>query len=893
MTLVPNVKTMNGLSIYLKNNNKFYNSKNKQISGTTLVKKNNHTFKLSEAIQAKNHEKTNLTHQGYPVYKKNNTYFLLHLGKLTKLSPFVNFKKPNGNLHHLYPNTYEKYFKKTEYTSPNGAPIYFKVPTKTYYRVASGKLQQIVKTTLVTKNGVTKPLSQWMVPPTGIPPGYVNTGFKSEEGFPIIKHGTIYYAYKGNGKLAVKFKGKAKFMTTHAAQGAPAAPAAVVLPSGAKNTGSKSTNGYPIVQLANSYYVYKNGHLLLKFKGKANFMKKTVSITTLVPVIEPGPDFIKSKETIYTEKVKAVADKLKELRSIDNAGQNKNINALCAKSTGMAHSYNMAAAYLNRKNTMYYNYTYVEGFVEGGNWKQSLTVPQFRYAQKKIVLNYNQFLAHQQLLFIYGRDVKSPDDLRISDIMDMKWFEEQDAYIRSLTSRQLFTVFGYTYQGDTYAHAYLDNKLVIDDITIPHYDGTYFPFFFQAREYFKVSKPTLEFDYAETLRLLRVAKNEGKKEVFVSIIQMFINELNEIIQKSPSVSRAFITFRGNKNDRYLSAKKNQTDDIYTTQRFCSATIDGTTALQFSQGHNLQRITILRGSKCLLLFGLTKFPQESEILFPRGSTYRIVNQRAAARSTRYTVQNAGICMTRHSDLVKRLEDVVLYGTVLAEPAVEQVQVPVQVPENIKFVQNRLVRPSTKITGLLSNKGSNGRVYTAVNNGKNTALKIQKKTNRSNVEVAALRKLKAGLVRAYNLQVTPNKLNMLRKIVPRPIQNGNKVSIIQTNYIKGRPLRNFMTGPPLNQALKNKIAQAITNIHKKGVIHGDLHRNNIIIGNNGKVHLIDYGRALVTTKRFKNTKTANEYLKSAAIKKEVKNGKNLYFTKNNTSHYLNGNFLKRLV
>jgi RIO-like serine/threonine protein kinase len=253
------------------------------------------------------------------------------------------------------------------------------------------------------------------------------------------------------------------------------------------------------------------------------------------------------------------------------------------------------------------------------------------------------------------------------------------------------------------------------------------------------------------------------------------------------------------------------------------------------------------------------------------------------------------VTRHSDIVKRLEDVVLYGTVLAEPAVEQVQVPVQVPatENIKFVQNRLVRPSTKITGLLSNKGSNGRVYTAVNNGKNTALKIQKKTNRSNVEVAALRKLKAGLVRAYNLQVTPNKLNMLRKIVPRPIQNGNKVSIIQTNYIKGRPLRNFMTGPPLNQALKNKIAQAITNIHKKGVIHGDLHRNNIIIGNNGKVHLIDYGRALVTTKRFKNTKTANEYLKSAAIKKEVKNGKNLYFTKNNTSHYLNGNFLKRLV
>ena len=794
------------------------------------------------------------------VYHKNGKYYTKLLsGTMVNLPNYTQLTKPNGSkisIKNLKSGANNGY-KKTNLKGVNSTNIYIK-NGKYYKKYPTGEIFNLLPTTIVSKpNGTYVSVNNLMkgagpsAPPAAKAPaagpfvGWTNTGKLSNNGKKVYKSNSGEFMVVKNGKISKTFKGKAKLVkqNTAAAVMASTAPASVGIA--------------PVVAVS------------------------------LVPVIKPGPDHVKAVETKYVNSVTKVAEKLKELHEATGKNNTKNLNNYVAKRG------NMGFAHMNRTNTITYKTTTVSGFQGGGGgWRKSLEKPHFVYNTRKVSLKYTQYLAHKQLLFVYGKNVNSFENVRISDIIDTKWLVAQDKYIRSLSARQIFTMYGYSYNGDSWAHAYLDGRFNFSlfKSAVPGPTSmNYFAFFFQARDYYKINTGDINKDYKAVVDRVSVESDVKNIE---NIMNMFINELNEIIRKAPAVTRTFIVFRGQKDDKYMSGMIGNT---YTAERFCSTSVDGTVSKdRFSTGHTLQRITVLRGSKCLLMFGVTKFDDELEILLPRGSTYQIVKKRANVKSNKSTNL---LNPASYPDYIQNLVDIVLVGTVEDAPVTAPVPVTVIPQTNVNIMQNILKKQpgwgTAKVTGLIG-KGGYGAVYQASNNNLgNMAIKIQKKTNNSNAEVKALKKLKyTGIAPNYYSERLIKASNNVAKLVPRGIAHGNNVSIIMSKMIRGNPLSKWYTGAPIPQNIKNKVKNVVKNMHSKGVIHGDLHKNNIIIGNNGKAYVIDFGKSLTTNKNFKTTNEANNYIKKLTGKTKTSHSKVSWYSDNKRTHFLNGNFLKRM-
>ena len=512
-----------------------------------------------------------------------------------------------------------------------GTSIWKNSKTGKYYKVTNkGKLVKIGNSELVGN----KPLYEIIGK---------NTGKFSAGGLKIYKTNANNLFVVKNGVIKKSFLGKTKIKTLLNKP----VNTTYKIPNGHVNTGQYTKNGMKVYKNAyNQLYIVKNGVIKRTFAGK-----KALETPVLVPIVKPSASHIAATNSAYVEKLKKFSEKLKELRNYEGPNNNQPYKNYVAKQR------NAPIAYMSRTNTMTYKYTTLRGFkattVSSSGWKESLVngPPKFVYDSQKITVPYSQYVLHKQLLFKYGRNVNSMNNVRLSDIIDTKWMVEQDKYIRSLTTRQLFTVFGFSRNGDRWAHAYLDRQFNINRFTFHH--DTYFAMFFQAREYYKINTGSIEQDYEIVCRMI---KAEKRMSAFEAIISMFINELNDIIRKAPAVTRSFITFRGVEDDRYLSGA---IDNTYTTERFCSTSVSGDTGHYFSKGHALQRITILKGSKCLMMFGLSTFQTELEILLPRGSTYRITQKRSNVTNVAGNVQPGTAEYGKH---VNQLVDIVLLGTV---------------------------------------------------------------------------------------------------------------------------------------------------------------------------------------------------------------------------------------
>jgi predicted Ser/Thr protein kinase len=871
--------------------------------------------------------KTNLKAGSLNVYKKNGDYFYKKAlnGQPQKLGQAVKVTKPNGTISHLkllnytkmnlkvfgnrnvyknaagnyyYTNIYStdkphKLTKNTEVTKPNGTkatlaslnagsgqgqyhrlsgmvtrfyPVYYRIEqsgkVRFYYKVTdgphSGNYNNISQTHDIFKDTDTAfahPIKagDYFQQSNNV---YANTGKKSTNGKTVYKHKhTSVLAIKNGNKYVFGFKGK---KAVEKNLGIVKVPKVYVPPAAPKVTAAKAVT-----------------------PAAAPPVVVTVS---LVPVVKPGPDHVKAKVSEFTKAVDKVAKRLKKLQEATGGTNNKNTNYknLCSKGNGMA--------YMKRSNTLHYKYSKISGSLGSSGWKSIIKKPTFTYDTYDFKLSYAQYMAHQQLLFNYGRNVNSFENVRLSDMMDLNWFAAQDKYIRSLGVREIFTISGYSYNGDSWAHAYLDGRFDYNQFrnSVGNLGGTYFAFFFQARDFYKINTGDILKDYDETVARVKTDKdNENIK----SIVHMFINDLNEIIRKSPSVTRAFIVFRGNKDDKYLTGAVNNT---YTTERFCSASVSGTKARDtFSGGHELQRITILKGSKCLLMFGITQVPGEWEILLPRGSTYQVVKKRQNMKSIG---QTANMCSGYQGGAsIRNLTDVVLLGTVENIKAVEAVPVEVQPSTNAHVMQKYIKNWPVTITGVLG-KGGMGVVYQGTNTNlkKNVAIKFQKKSFNSNAEKAALKKL-TGTNIAPKFYRNKNNLianNYLNSLIPK-VKVGNQMSVMQSNLIKGSPLKKWYTGAPIPKDIGNAVKNAVSKMHKQGVIHGNLHSNNIIISNSNKrAYIIDFGKALVTNKSFNTLNNANAVLKMMGKPGPQHYGKNTIITPNGTSHFFNGPFFKRL-
>lgn len=877
--------------IYKKNSNGTYWHKKKNGTLSTfpiefeVTKPDGTLAKLKSLISPKPPSGYTVTNLKYgannvgfkKIYLKNGKYYTkLPSGTMVNLPNYTQLTKPNGskvkisNLAKASGPSAPPAAKSNGYTktnlklkhAPSGANdvIYKKNSNGTFYFKSTWLGGAPTMMEIYPYYSIIKPNGKEVFAgeeyPDQVLKEWKNSGHKSGNGKKVYKHkNTGELMVLKNGKISTTFIGK-KALKAMLGTAGPSAPPKAKAPAKAKTPNVASGSGIaPVVT------------------------------TSLVPVIKPGPDHIKAAETAYANAVKKVADKLKELHEATGGNNSKNFENYKA-AIG-----NMGFVHMNRANTLTYKATTVRGFHGAMGWKSSLAKPKFTFFTRQVKMKYTQYLAHQQLLFLYGKNVNSFENVRMSDIIDTKWLVAQDKYIRTLSSRQLFTMYGYSFKGDSWAHSHLGNYFDINRFKtdLGNLGHQYFAFFFQARDFYKINSGDIDNDY--NLTLDRV-KTESDVNNLKAIMNIFINELNEIIRNAPAVTRTFIVFRGQADDKYLTGV---TGNLYTTERFCSTSVDGDVSReQFSGGHTLQRITLLKGSKCLLMFGETKFANELEILLPRGSTYQIVKKRTNVVSDRSTNFFHPSVTPK---MVKNLVDIVLIGTVEKAPPVEAVPVTVIPQTNVQIMQNIVKKlpgwSLMKVTGLLG-KGGYGAVYQASDpNFDNVAIKIQKKSNNSNAEVKALKKLRAAKMAPTYLNNNNIKAtNNIKKLVPRNLEVGNNVSVLASQMIRGSPLKKWYTGAPIPQNIKNKLANSISKMHNNGVIHGNLHRNNIIIGNNGKAYVIDFGKSLVTNKSFKTLNEANNYLKKLTGKTKVSHSKTSWYSNNKRTHFLDGNFMRRL-
>lgn len=676
-------------------------------------------------------------------------------------------------------------------------------------------------------------------------------------------------------------------------------------------TSHKSNNGKNVYKnIKGQLYVFKNGKWTAQFKGKAKVQKSiataVVQVETEVPDVPTSPSHTKatpadSKFQKLGLLLKAVAKKKAALKK--EPAKNQYQEWIANKNRGIG--------YIQRTNRMMFKTISAPGMgesVQTARWKDNLDKPQFFMRDYDFSISYNAYQFARQLLFHYY-PIKNFSSIQLSGLIDLEWFQRQNKFIRTLSAREIFLMFGYSHNGDTWAHAYLDGRFDMNSFKTGVRNlssGMYFALFFQARDFYKINTGDMKKDYDT---VLTTVKAEVSERSIKAIIEMFITELNALILKAPVTTKPFVVFRGVKNDTYMTGIK---DKQYVLNRFASTSINGEKALGFGipkatytkTAHTLQRILITPGTRCLCMFGFTAYAGEFEILLPRGSVYVVRDVKKNATS--YHDTNLNVPSTRWT--VKNLVDIILLGMskkYLKKPKTKKVEVEVPVPvvldPNVikaqKILNGYKLKHKAKLVSKIG-QGGYGTVFKGINsNGHKLAVKFQKNSNNAKTESEALKKLKGTLIapeRHGAIKSVAYSKNFAN-LVPKGLANTNKGFILQENLIEGKPLRNYMTGQPLGANLKQHIKSKVNKMHRMGVIHGNLHRNNIIINEKGNPWLIDFGKALFKNSGgWKNTAEANAYLKGLG-KGYVKKYNKVFYYSNNAktrSHQANGNFLARL-
>jgi len=298
---------------------------------------------------------------------------------------------------------------------------------------------------------------------------------------------------------------------------------------------------------------------------------------------------------------------------------------------------------------------------------------------------------------------KNADDFKNS--IDFDWIQKMNGYYMRMSARDIFTVVGYTYFGDTVCNTYLidkfDWKLFFDAQQVNGYwFERYFPFFFQCIDILKklLSSGVSKFGGDSTVHLQNpisklypkvskipdsllgkktitevvrtiVNKNTSNKEKYLLLfaiapylsfdtiwkpaIELYIKELNTIIQQAPPLSKKMVVYRGVKTDYFLTGKEGS---MYKNKTFVSTSMNLASAMEFAGKNHccLKRITLLPGSKALLMMNVTQIGNESEVLLGMNTQYYITKNKTQL----YDIPKDKICISNNDDQYVYVTDIVV-------------------------------------------------------------------------------------------------------------------------------------------------------------------------------------------------------------------------------------------
>lgn len=287
-------------------------------------------------------------------------------------------------------------------------------------------------------------------------------------------------------------------------------------------------------------------------------------------------------------------------------------------------------------------YNYLSGFLTKNTLDDN---PQEHVKQTEIEIR--DIESHQ---YIYLEDKHKDIDI------DEKWLDQQNEYVRQLSTEQMFNLFGYTHNGDVFINNHIRGTFdvknferYLEKFNIKKH--SYFPLFFPAlRMISRFGKKYINFIFKQqpidegvkqkTLRLFeKDLKNTEKYIILVDVMKYFSYELfwisvleqyrdsiEEIIQGAPPTTKRMMLYRGVKTDYYLTEYMKDRNRIHVSKGFVSTSSSITVASDFADPDIanccFMRIYVPIGTKMLLLSGLSRYMHEVEFLLGHKSQFFI-------------------------------------------------------------------------------------------------------------------------------------------------------------------------------------------------------------------------------------------------------------------------------
>lgn len=236
------------------------------------------------------------------------------------------------------------------------------------------------------------------------------------------------------------------------------------------------------------------------------------------------------------------------------------------------------------------------------------------------------------------------------DIIDTKWFVALQKYIASLTDRERYALFSYTKYGDVYLNL-MERGLPIDfsgvrmdPLVYEIVSTTTVAGFYDAltengakimETQQKVSFDAMMKDTSgkrmgdfKNMIVYQLRSQNFKESYLRSMIKSLSTTLHSVFTKAPVTTKPMVVYRGVRDSFFTADNYNapmKKDEVFVNKGFVSTSLLHTVPMeQFmsESGCCFKVITILPGTKCIPLVGLTHFQGEIEFLLDKNTKYII-------------------------------------------------------------------------------------------------------------------------------------------------------------------------------------------------------------------------------------------------------------------------------
>ena len=222
------------------------------------------------------------------------------------------------------------------------------------------------------------------------------------------------------------------------------------------------------------------------------------------------------------------------------------------------------------------------------------------------------------------------------ELIDLKWYYECQKYIDSLSPREKWALKGYSYKGDVYVNlTERGMKVNFNNFSLTPFVYEFFQMIIEGKyvsedKKFEKSKIDNYLQKKDGNALTDLTQIFLQMKLPVSVkkelITRFSKTLSNVIKRAPQVTSRMTVFRGVRDSFFTKSdyKNNKSNEIYLNKGFVSTSMKWSLSLDSFTGFGccFNVITLLPGTRCLPLLGISKFTNEMEILLNKDTKFLI-------------------------------------------------------------------------------------------------------------------------------------------------------------------------------------------------------------------------------------------------------------------------------